>query len=404
MRLIPGVFGEPPCRIHRDRLQVPRRRGANHPSRCAEGCSEPVAARMTFSGHGSPLSGECAGWEARDSADRASLSYVSDSEPGIRRIRRGKGFSYAGPDGRGVNAATLARIEAIVIPPAWTDVWISPDPDGHIQATGRDDRGRKQYRYHPQWTEERDEAKYSSLVAFAERLPVLRRQVDADLRRRGLPRERVVAAIVWLLDNTMIRVGNAAYAQDNKSFGLTTLRDRHVDIEGASLRFAFKGKSGKEWKLKLVDRRIAKVVRGAQDLPGQKLFQYLDEDGIRCPVRSDDVNRYIRDACGEGFSSKHFRTWGGTIHAASLFAQTDLPESATQQKRTVNAVVDKVAERLGNTRAVCRKCYIHPLVFEAWSDGRLLDEMAAANGRKRLIQGLDEEETLALRWLRAHGA
>jgi DNA topoisomerase-1 len=341
---------------------------------------------------------------ARNSAESTSLNYVSDADPGIRRLRKGTGFSYLGPDGRAVDEATLARIRAIVIPPAWTDVWISPDPDGHIQATGRDQRGRKQYRYHPQWTEERDGVKYSSLVAFAESLPVLRRQIDADLRRHGLPLERVVASVVWLLDNTMIRIGNAAYARDNKSFGLTTLRDRHVEINGSSLRFAFKGKSGKEWKLKLVDRRIAKVVRGAQDLPGQKLFQYLDEHGDRRPVRSEDVNRYIREASGADFSSKHFRTWGGTIHAASLFAATELPESKTQQNRVINSVVDKVAERLGNTRAVCRKCYIHPLVFEAWSKGRLLDEMAEANKRKRLISGLDEEETLVLRWLQAHGA
>ncbi|TPL00810.1 MULTISPECIES: DNA topoisomerase IB [unclassified Mesorhizobium] len=341
---------------------------------------------------------------AQDSAERASLSYVSDADPGIRRLRKGKGFSYVGPNGCAVSTQTLARIKAIVIPPAWTDVWISPDPDGHIQATGRDQRGRKQYRYHPQWTEERDGVKYSSLVAFAESLPALRLRIDADLRRHGLPMERVVASVVWLLDNTLIRIGNAAYARDNKSFGLTTLRDRHVEITGSSLRFAFKGKSGKEWKLKLVDHRIAKIVRGAQDLPGQKLFQYLDEDGDRWPVRSEDVNRYIREASGADFSSKHFRTWGGTIHAASLFVGTELPESKTQQKRMINSVVDKVAERLGNTRAVCRKCYIHPLVFEAWSEGCLLDEMAGANKRKRRISGLDEEETLVLRWLQARGA
>ncbi|ESY67426.1 MULTISPECIES: DNA topoisomerase IB [Mesorhizobium] len=339
---------------------------------------------------------------AQTSAEHAALTYVSDAEPGIRRLKAGKGFYYKGPDGRPVSNAARARIEAIVIPPAWTDVWISPDANGHIQATGRDQRGRKQYRYHPQWAEERDSAKYSSLVAFAESLPELRRTIDSDLRRHGLPFERVVAAIVWLLDNTMIRVGNAAYARDNKSFGLTTLRDRHVDIKGSSLRFAFKGKSGKEWKLKLVDRRIAGIVRGAQDLPGQKLFQYLDEEGNRRPVRSDDVNRYIRGAAGDAFSSKHFRTWGGTIHAASLFAQTELPESQAQQKRVMNSVIDKVAERLGNTRAVCRKCYIHPRVFEAWSQGRLLAEMAEANRRKRSIDGLDEEEALVLRWLRAH--
>ncbi|MFB9981773.1 DNA topoisomerase IB [Mesorhizobium kowhaii] len=338
--------------------------------------------------------------EAQSSANHASLSYVSDAEPGIRRLKTGKGFSYKGPDGRAVPDAVRARIEAIVIPPAWTDVWISPDADGHIQVTGRDQRGRKQYRYHPQWAEERDGAKYSSLVAFAESLPDLRRRIDGDLRRHGLPLERVVAAVVWLLDNTMIRVGNVAYARDNKSFGLTTLRDRHVDISGSSLRFAFKGKSGKEWKLKLVDRRIAGIVRGAQDLPGQKLFQYLDEDGNRRPVRSDDVNHYIRQAAGAEFSSKHFRTWGGTIHAASLFAQAELPQSQAQQRRVMNSVIDKVAERLGNTRAVCRKCYIHPQVFEAWSKGRLLGEMAQANKQKRRVDGLDDEETLVLRWLK----
>ncbi|MCF6118770.1 DNA topoisomerase IB [Mesorhizobium muleiense] len=335
------------------------------------------------------------------SADRASLTYVTDTEPGIRRFRTGEGFSYKGPDGQGVDENTMARIKALAIPPAWTDVWISPVADGHIQATGRDQRGRKQYRYHPQWAEERDGVKYSSLVAFAESLPELRRQIDADLRRHGLPLERVVAAVVWLLDNTMIRVGNAAYARDNNSFGLTTLRDRHVDINGSSLRFAFKGKSGKEWKLKLVDRRIARIVRGAQDLPGQKLFQYLDEDGSRRPIRSDDVNRYIRETAGADFSSKHFRTWGGTIHAASLFAQTERPERQAQQKRVMNGVIDKVAERLGNTRAICRRCYIHPQVFEAWSEGRLLSEMADANKRKRSIAGLDDEEAVVLRWLKA---
>lgn len=337
---------------------------------------------------------------AQAAADQAALTYVTDTEPGIRRLRTGKGFTYKASNGEAVDEGTIYRIKALAIPPAWTDVWISPDAYGHIQATGRDQRGRKQYRYHAQWAQERDGAKYSSLVAFAESLVDLRRQIDADLRRHGLPLERVVAAVVWLLDNTMIRVGNAAYARDNKSFGLTTLRDRHVDINGSSLRFAFKGKSGKEWKLKLVDRRIAKIVRSAQDLPGQKLFQYLDGNGNRRPVRSDDVNRYIRETGGADFSSKHFRTWGGTIHAASLFAQTELPESQAQLKRVMNGVIDKVAERLGNTRAVCRKCYIHPQVFEAWSEGRLLCEMMDGNKRKHSIAGLDEEEALVLRWLK----
>jgi len=336
-------------------------------------------------------------------AGRAQLTYVSDSEPGIRRKGAPKRFYYVDPDGNPLKeGGTVRRIRALAIPPAWSDVWISPDPNGHIQATGRDDRGRKQYRYHPDWAAERDGQKYSSLIAFAEALPRLRGQVDADLGRRGFPVERVVASVVWLLDNTMIRVGNVAYARDNKSFGLTTLRDRHVTIAGSSLRFAFKGKSGKEWRLKLVDRRIARVVRGAQDIPGQKLFQYLDEAGARRPVRSQDVNRYIREAAGNGFSAKHFRTWGGTIHAASLLAQTERPDSKTAQKRVLNGIVDKVAGRLGNTRSVCRQCYIHPAVTQAWLEGDLLEGMTQANKGKRGIKGLDQEEALVLRWLKAH--
>lgn len=335
-------------------------------------------------------------------AERAQLAYVSDSEPGIRRKGASKRFWYVGPKGEKLKEGkAVQRIRALAIPPAWTDVWISPDPDGHIQATGRDLKGRKQYRYHPDWAAERDGEKYSSLVAFAEALPGLRAAVDRDLRRRGLPAERVIASVVWLLDNTMIRVGNAAYARDNKSFGLTTLRDRHVDITGSSLRFSFKGKSGKEWKLKLTDRRIARVVRGAQDIPGQKLFQYLDEEGQRHPVRSEDVNRYIREAAGNGFSAKHFRTWGGTIHAASLLAQTERPESKTARKRVMNAAIDKVAERLGNTRTVCRQCYVHPEVLNAWEEGTLLDEMRRANKGRRQVKGLDDEEALVLRWLKA---
>lgn len=337
-------------------------------------------------------------------AERAQLTYVSDSEPGIRRKGAPKRFWYVGPKGEKLKEGkAVQRIRALVIPPAWTDVWICPDPNGHIQATGRDQKGRKQYRYHPDWAAERDGEKYSSLIEFAEALPCLRDQIDADLRRHGLPFERVVASVVWLLDNTMIRIGNAAYARDNKSFGLTTLRDRHVSITGSSLRFSFKGKSGKEWKLKLVDRRIAHVVRSAQDIPGQKLFQYLDESGDRRPVRSEDVNGYIREAAGNGFSAKHFRTWGGTIHAASLLAQTERPESKTAQKRVLNSVIDKVAERLGNTRTVCRQCYVHPAVLEAWLNGDLVSEIARANKGKRRIEGLDDEEALALRWLKERG-
>jgi DNA topoisomerase-1 len=335
------------------------------------------------------------------SARRASLIHTSDEEPGIRRKGSPRRFFYIAPGGKKLGEGeTMTRIRSLAIPPAWTDVWISPEPDGHIQATGRDQRGRKQYRYHHRWSACRDEVKYSSLVAFAKALPRLRARVDADLRRRGLPRERVIASIVWLLDNTMIRVGNAAYARDNKSFGLTTLRDRHVEITGATLRFTFMGKSGKEWRLKLADRRIAKVVRGAQDIPGQHLFQYLDSDGSRRAIRSQDVNDYIREATGVDLSSKHFRTWGGTIHAATLFALEPPPDSKATSRRVMNSLIDQVAHRLGNTRAVCRKCYIHPRVMETWEAGKLAEEMLAARRSfRKPLSGLDEEETLILKWL-----
>lgn len=335
------------------------------------------------------------------SARRASLVHVSDDGPGISRRRAGKGFVYRDAGGRPVrDARTLARIRALAIPPAWTDVWICPDPDGHIQATGRDQKGRKQYRYHPRWAVCRDEVKYSSLADFAHALPALRARVEADLRRHGLTFERVVASVVWLLDNTMIRVGNADYARDNKSFGLTTLRDRHVEIEGATVHFSFRGKSGKEWRLKLVDRRIARVIRGVQDIPGQHLFQYFDQEGARRPVRSQDVNDYIRAAAGADFSSKHFRTWGGTVRALSLLATMEVPETKKGTAGIINQVIDEVAAALGNTRAVCRRCYVHPAVFEQWAEGVLPGEIAAARRSFRKVpDGLDEAETTALRWL-----
>ena len=338
------------------------------------------------------------------SAKDARLNYVSDAEPGIRRIRRGpQRFGYRTPRGKRVeDEETLARIRKLAIPPAWTDVWISPDPKGHIQATGRDDRGRKQYRYHERWSAIRDEAKYSSLVAFAEALPALRQRIDTALRHPSLSRDRVVASVIWLLDNTMIRVGNATYARDNQSFGLTTLRQRHAAIEGARVRFSFKGKSGKQWKLELVDRRIVRIVRQAQDLPGQQLFQYLDDSGEARQVSSQDVNDYLREATGADFSSKHFRTWGGTRTAAALFAATPLPETQRERKIVLNRVIDQVAERLGNTRAVSRKCYVHPAVIESWLAGSLEDEMAAARKSfRKPIEGLDADEMLVLKWLKA---
>jgi len=338
-------------------------------------------------------------------AARADLTYVNDSEPGYRRRRAGKGFGYVDTDGRRVaSKATVERIGALAIPPAWTDVWICPDPAGHIQATGRDQRGRKQYRYHPAWTACRDEAKFSSLAGFARALPKLRQRIDADLRRRGLARERVIASVIWLLDNTMIRIGNHAYAQENKSFGLTTLRTRHLEIEGSSLRFSFRGKSGQAWRLKLSDRRIAKVVRAIQDLPGQQLFQYVDEDGTRHDICSHDVNEYIREAIGPDFSSKHFRTWGATVFAMLELADEPLPGSKRAQAVALNVVLDRVAARLRNTRAVCRRCYVHPAVVDAWTDGSLHGEIATIRARaRRPLKGLDADESVGLRWLDAEG-
>ncbi|RCS25247.1 DNA topoisomerase IB [Phyllobacterium salinisoli] len=339
--------------------------------------------------------------DVQATARAASLIYCNDTEPGIRRRRVGKGFWYVATDGSRLDdGETLTRIRSLAIPPAWTDVWISPHEDGHIQATGRDARGRKQYRYHARWTIYRDEVKFSNLVAFARALPKLRQQVDSDLRRHGVPRERILAAVVWLLDRAMIRIGNPSYARDNNSFGLTTLREQHVELEGSTLRLQFSGKSGKEWNLKITDRRIARVIRALQDLPDQRLFQYLDADGQRHSVASQDVNDYIREAGGPAFSSKHFRTWGGTVRAAGLFAGTEVPATKGEHARVMNSIIDQVAAKLGNTRTVCRQCYIHPAVIAAWSDGRLSPELGEIRRRMRKIpQDLHEEEAMVLRWL-----
>jgi DNA topoisomerase-1 len=339
--------------------------------------------------------------DVHEAAQRLSLVHVSDEEPGLSRRSSRRGFLYVDANGRKLSEGrTVERIRALAIPPAWTDVWISPDPDGHIQATGRDAKGRKQYRYHERWAACRDEVKYGSLTEFAHALPKLRAAIDADLRRKSLAFERVAAAVVWLLDNTMIRVGNASYARENGSFGLTTLRDRHVDISGSSLRFSFKGKSGKEWRLKLTDRRIARVVKGAQDIPGQHLFQYFDDDGSRRPIRSTDINTYIRETTGVSFTSKHFRTWGATVAAATVLAGTALPETQAGVKRALNQAIDEVAAHLGNTRTVCRNCYIHPAVIEDWSEGRLSEGLLdARKSFRKLADGMSETEMTVLRWL-----
>ena len=330
----------------------------------------------------------------------AKLIFSRDDEPGIRRRAKGGKFTYCHANGREVkDAVTLDRIAKLAIPPAYSDVWISPDPRGHIQATGRDDRGRKQYRYHTEWAAFRDQVKYGALARFAAQLPKLRTQVDADLRRPGTPRERVIASIVWLLDNTMIRIGNDAYRRDNGSFGLTTLKAKHVEIGASMLRFSFRGKSGKEWNVRLSDRRMARVLKTIGELPGQNLFQYVDSDGRRRPVSSGDVNDYIRETMGEEFSSKHFRTWGGTLAAAHYLAETEVPESEAGRRRALNAAIDKVAGLLGNTRSVCRKCYIHPAVIDNWTAGKLAAQMQTAKAASRATASLDRIEATVAKWL-----
>ena len=306
-------------------------------------------------------------------AEAAGLRYVNDSEPGIRRRRAGKGFTYIGVDGDTVrDPNVLSRIRSLVLPPAWTDVWICRFADGHIQATGIDQKGRKQYRYHQRWRELRDEAKFGRMVAFGKALPALRKRVEKDLAKRELSRDKVVAAVIRLLETTLIRVGNRQYVKENKSFGLTTLRDRHVDIEGTTVNFEFRGKSGKVTTCKLKDRRLARIVKSCRDVPGQELFQYYGEDGARHAVTSSEVNAYLHDAMGEDFTAKDFRTWAGTVHAALALMVLGVCETPRKAKRNITAAVKQVAARLNNTVAVCRKSYIHPAVMNAYLEGRLV--------------------------------
>ena len=305
-------------------------------------------------------------------AERTLLAYVNDQEQGLRRAAHAKGFSYVDEDGRTVkDEATLARIKALVIPPAWTSVWICPDPNGHIQAIGRDQKNRKQYRYHPEWRADRDARKYDRMAAFGRALPKLRKRVEHDLARRGLPREKVLAAVVSLLELTLIRVGNDEYAKQNKSFGLTTMRKRHLKLNGGGAVFEFVGKSGKKHKTGFRDRRLARIVAACQELRGQRLFQYLDDEGQRRAIESSDVNDYIRAACGDDFSAKDFRTWYGSLAALEALSLSPKPETQTEAKRTLNTCVKAVAGLLGNTPAVCRAAYIHPKVLEAFETSQL---------------------------------
>jgi DNA topoisomerase I len=320
---------------------------------------------------------------APESAKAAGLRYVTDQRTsGIRRIGGKTRVRYIAPNGRTISAPTeLQRIKSLVIPPAWTDVWICADPLGHLQATGRDARRRKQHRYHPRWREVRDEVKYGRLVAFAQALPRIRARTDADLRKSGLPREKVLAAAVQLLEKTLIRVGNEEYARDNGSVGLTTMRARHATIHGTTMRFEFRGKSGVEHAIDLRDARLARIVKACRDLPGYELFQYVDEHGRRQVIDSADVNAYVREISGQDFTAKDFRTWAGTVLAAKALADVATFASHAEAKRNVVHAIESVAKRLGNTKAVCRKCYIHPAIIEAYMEGATISTLKARAAR-----------------------
>jgi DNA topoisomerase-1 len=336
-------------------------------------------------------------------AKQAQLRYVDDSAPGITRHKAPNGFDYRLPDGALVrDIDTLKRIRSLAIPPAWTNVWICLHSNGHLQATGRDARGRKQYRYHPRWRGVRDEAKYSKLLIFTHVLPQLRARVEEDLKRPGLQRERVLAAIVRLMELTFFRIGNSEYAKANKSFGLTTLRDRHVAIEGSRIHISFRGKSGKHHETDINDRRLARIVKDCRDLPGYELFQYVDDDGERHTVGSAEVNEYLREITGEEITAKDFRTWAGTQLAAEALREFEGIGSEAERKRAVVRAVEKVAKHLGNTPTICRRCYIHPAVLEGYLDGTMLQTLAE-NTRMYLaenIEGMSAEEAAVTAFLR----
>jgi DNA topoisomerase-1 len=306
-----------------------------------------------------------------EAAEEAGLRYVSDDHPGYTRKKNGDDFEYFDAEGKPIrDEQRLLRIKRLAIPPAWTDVWICPSPNCHIQATGRDARRRKQYLYHERWREVRDETKYDRILSFADYLPKIRQRVRHDLKRRGLPREKVLATIVRLLERTFIRVGNPEYARANKSFGLTTMQDRHVEVKGSKLRFRFRGKSGRVHDVDLNDRRVAKTIAKLQDLPGQDLFQYVDADGEVGDITSQDVNAYLREITGQDFTAKDFRTWAGTVLAGIALNAVGPSDTKTQAKRNVRDAITAVAEMLGNTAAICRKCYIHPAVVDAYLNAK----------------------------------
>ena len=324
-----------------------------------------------------------------ESAAEAGLRYVSGSGSCIQRVRCGKSFRYLAPDGKPLRESKhLERIRSLAIPPAWKNVWICPSFNGHLQAVGWDAKGRKQYRYHPLYRAVRDQAKFSRMIAFGTVLAIIRRQVQQDLDRRGLPKEKVLATVVRLLETTYIRVGNEEYAKENDSFGLTTMKDKHVRIEGAKLMFRFRGKSGLEHSIELTDRRLARIVKECQELPGYELFQYVNETGETCAVDSADVNRYIRNIAGQDFTAKDFRTWAGTVLAARELYAAGPCSSAIDAKKTIVGAIKRVAQRLGNRPATCRKYYIHPAIIDAYSDGALFSAMQQGEQQHTAWSGL----------------
>ncbi|MGE0351975.1 MAG: DNA topoisomerase IB [Gemmatimonadales bacterium] len=343
--------------------------------------------------------------EHRQAAHHAGLTYVTDGLAGIRRRRNGKGWSYYQPDGsRITDPEERRRIRALVIPPAWTEVWICPDPAGHIQVTARDARGRKQYRYHPSYRAARDQSKFRRILEFSEILPEIRERVERDIGAPDLSRRQILATVVRLLDKTLIRVGNDEYARENRSFGLTTLRGRHVKVEGSRLKFSFRGKSGVMHTVDLTDRRLARIVQQCQDLPGQELFQYLDDHGRRQAIGSGDVNGYLREITGRDVTAKDFRTWAGTMLAARALREMGPASSRKQADRNIVSAIDTVARRLGNTRTVCRKYYVHPLLLEAYLQGHTAPPPgptppARPGRRERPTAALRREEVAVLQFL-----
>ncbi|MBA2776451.1 MAG: DNA topoisomerase IB [Chloroflexia bacterium] len=334
---------------------------------------------------------------------REGLRHVNDRKPGFTRTKRGTGWSFHNADGALIaDKDEIQRIRSIAVPPAWTDVWICPWPTGHIQATGLDARGRKQYRYHPKWREVRDDNKYQGILAFADALPAIRKRVEHDIALPGLLREKVLATVVRLLEVTLIRVGNASYAKENESYGLTTIRKKHVAQKGSDIRFRFTGKSGKEWDLSVKDRRIASVVRKCSELPGYELFKYEDDNGELVDVTSADINAYLQEITGEEFTSKDFRTWAGTVLAAMALDEFDAFDSSAEAKKNVVSAIETVSRQLGNTPAICRKCYVHPAILDSYLDGELAGTIGREIGKKvrNEFGQLSAEEIMVLAFLK----